>query len=80
MYTTKEEYTAAYAAAFIPDDTQEIHLVNMALETLFTDCFGRFPVQSVSGNQHIMCAYHGGANMILVETYQTKHDRHRILA
>ena len=27
-----------------------------------------------------MCAYHVGENVILVKAYQTKHDRHRLLA
>jgi hypothetical protein len=80
VYTTKEEYDAVYAAAFVPDVAQEVHLVNLSLETLFTDCIGRFPVRSVSGNQHVMCAYHVGANVILVKAYQTKHDRHQIPA
>ena len=76
----KEEYDAAYAAAFFPNVSQEIHLIDVSLETLFIDCFGRFLVQSVSINQHIMCAYHVWENVILVEAYQTKHDRHRLPA
>ena len=66
----REEYNAAYAAAFVPDVTEEIHLIDVSLETLFTDCFGKFPVGSVSGNQHIMCVYHIGENKILVKAYQ----------
>ena len=77
---TKEEYKTAYAAAFEPGVTHAVHLFDVALETLCTECFGRFPVQSISGNQYIMCAYHVGANVILVAAYQTTHDRHWIPA
>ena len=47
---------------------------------LYTDDMGRFPVRSRSGNQYIMLAYHCDCNTILVQPFQTKHDRHRIAA
>eukprot|EP00804_Cyclotella_cryptica_P019536 CCRYP_014299-RB/>CCRYP_014299-RB protein AED:0.40 eAED:0.40 QI:0/-1/0/1/-1/0/1/0/203 len=41
---------------------------------------GRFPVRSRSGNQYLMLAYHCDTNAILVEPFQSRHDRHRIPA
>ena len=39
---------------------------------------GRFPVQSRSGNNSIMLAYHADTNVILVEAFHSRQDRHRI--
>eukprot|EP00804_Cyclotella_cryptica_P025029 CCRYP_015949-RA/>CCRYP_015949-RA protein AED:0.34 eAED:0.26 QI:0/0/0/0.75/1/1/4/0/538 len=47
---------------------------------LYTDDMGRFPIRSRSGNQYIMLAYHCDSNAILVEPFQSRHDRHRIAA
>ena len=47
---------------------------------LYTDNKGRFPVRSRSGNQYLMVAYHCDINAILIEPFQTREDRHRILA
>ena len=39
---------------------------------------GAFPVRSRSGNYYIMLAYHVDTNAIVVEPFQSKHDRHRL--
>ena len=41
---------------------------------------GRFPVQSRSGNNSIMLAYHADTNVILVEAFHYRQDRHRLAA
>ena len=79
-YATPGKLAAAYAVAFAPTATREIHYFDIALDTLFTDCFGRFPIRALSGNQYIMCSYHVGANVILVQPYRTRHNTHRIPA
>ena len=41
---------------------------------------GRFPVRSLSGSYFIMLAYHVDANVILVDPFQSRHDRHHLAA
>ena len=50
------------------------------ISKLYSDDMGRFPVRSRSGNYYIMLAYHVDTNVILVEPFQSKHDRHRLAA
>eukprot|EP00956_Cyclotella_meneghiniana_P023402 scaffold45578_cov41-Cyclotella_meneghiniana.AAC.1 len=59
---------------------KELHIWDEPISKLFTDDMGRFPVQSRSGNQYLMLAYHCDTNAILIEPFQTRHDRHRIPA
>jgi hypothetical protein len=80
IYTTQAEYNITYAAAFKPQVCNKVHIFDVALETLYTDDCGQFPVQSFSGNQYIKCAYLVGANAILIEQFQTKSNAHRISA
>ena len=47
---------------------------------LFIEDTGRFPVRSCSGNQYLMVAYHCETNAILIESFQTREERHRIPA
>lgn len=54
--------------------SNELHCFEVALSTLYTDDFECFPIQALRGNQHIMIAYHVGANAILVQPFQTKHN------
>eukprot|EP00804_Cyclotella_cryptica_P000018 CCRYP_013701-RA/>CCRYP_013701-RA protein AED:0.35 eAED:0.46 QI:0/0/0/1/1/1/2/0/422 len=63
-----------------PAASKELHLWDEPISKLFTDDMGRFPVQSCSGNQYLMLAYHCDPNAILVEPFQSRHDRHRIPA
>ena len=58
----------------------ELHLSELPLHRLYTDDTGRFPIQSQSGNQYIMVAYHHSSNAILIQPFASKHDRHRIAA
>ena len=39
---------------------------------------GHFPVRSRSSKHCILLAYHVDTNAILVEPFQSRHDRHRI--
>jgi hypothetical protein len=55
IYTTQAEYNITYAAAFKPQVCNKVHIFDVALETLYTDDCGQFPVQSFSGNQYIKC-------------------------
>ena len=57
-----------------------LHLQEFDIATLHTDDTGRFPIRAMSGNQYIMVAYHDIANVILVQPFQSKADRHRIPA
>ena len=41
---------------------------------------GRFPIRSRRGNNFIMLAYHVDTNVILVEPFASRHDRHRLSA
>eukprot|EP00804_Cyclotella_cryptica_P029094 CCRYP_005281-RA/>CCRYP_005281-RA protein AED:0.19 eAED:0.20 QI:0/0/0/0.71/0.16/0/7/0/1210 len=63
-----------------PAASKELHLWDEPISKLFTDNMGRFPVRSRSGNQYLMLAYHCDTNAILVEPFQSRHNRHRIPA
>ena len=57
-----------------------MHIKVVPLSKLFTDDMGRFPIRAMSGNQHIMLAFHENANVILVQPFKTKDDTHHIPA
>eukprot|EP00804_Cyclotella_cryptica_P022720 CCRYP_012520-RA/>CCRYP_012520-RA protein AED:0.32 eAED:0.32 QI:0/-1/0/1/-1/1/1/0/364 len=63
-----------------PTPSHELHVVNEPVSKLYTDDMGRFPTRSCSGNQYNMLAYHCDSNAILVEPFQSCHDRNRIAA
>eukprot|EP00804_Cyclotella_cryptica_P000822 CCRYP_001069-RA/>CCRYP_001069-RA protein AED:0.19 eAED:0.19 QI:0/0/0/1/1/1/2/0/711 len=68
-------------AVFAPTPaSHELHVSVEPIGKLYTDDMGRFPTRSRSGNQYIMLAYHCDTNAILVEAFQSRHDRHRIAA
>ena len=50
------------------------------ISKLYSDDTGRFPIRSRSGNNYIMLAYHVDTNAILVEPFESRHDRHRLAA
>ena len=50
------------------------------ISKLYIDDMGRFPVQSRSINHYIMLAYHVDSNTILVEPFQSRHNRHLLAA
>jgi hypothetical protein len=60
--------------------SNELFVVVEPISKLYTDDMGRFPVRSRSGNHYIMLAYHADCNVILVEAFESRHDRHRIAA
>ena len=62
-----------------PPAAHELHVFVEPIGKLYTDDMGRFPTRSRSGNQYIMLAYHCDTNAILVEAFQSRHDRHRML-
>ena len=51
-----------------------------SVSKLYSDDMGRFPVRSRSGNYFIMLAYQVDCNVILIESFQSRHDRHRLAA
>ena len=50
------------------------------MSKLYSDDMGRFPIRSRNGNYFIVLAYHVDTNVILVEPFQSRHDRHRLAA
>ena len=56
----------------------ELHIYARAMNTIFTDDMGRFPVGSCSGNSYIMLAHHIGANAIIIQPFKSKADAHQI--
>eukprot|EP00804_Cyclotella_cryptica_P030065 CCRYP_016955-RA/>CCRYP_016955-RA protein AED:0.37 eAED:0.35 QI:0/-1/0/1/-1/1/1/0/377 len=62
----------------VPTLSHKLHVVIEPVSKLYTDDMDRFPTRSRSGNQYIMLAYHCDSNAILVEPFQSRHDRHRI--
>ena len=60
--------------------TQELFIRTEPIIKLYTDDMGRFPIRSRRGNNFIMLAYHVNTNVILVEPFDSRHDRHRLAA
>ena len=58
--------------------SNELHIRIHAINKLYTDDTGRFPVQARSGNQYIMVAYHCNRNAILACLLKTRKDTHRL--
>jgi hypothetical protein len=58
----------------------ELHIYSIALNTIYTDDMGRFPIQSFNGNNYIMLAHHKGANAIFIQPFKSMADAHRIPA
>ncbi|KAL7531028.1 hypothetical protein ACHAXR_003813, partial [Thalassiosira sp. AJA248-18] len=58
----------------------ELHICVRHISRLYTDGTGCFPVTSRSRNQYMMVAYHCDSNVILVEPFQSRKDRHRLAA
>jgi hypothetical protein len=78
--TKPKEPSKATSPSIPASPSKEMHIWTKPISKLFTDDMGRFPVRSRSGNQYIMLAYHCDSNAILVEPFQSRHDRHRIPA
>ena len=60
--------------------SKELYITTEPMSKLYTDDMGRFPVHSRSGNNFVMLSYHVDTNVILVEPFESRHDRHRIAA
>ena len=60
--------------------SKELFIITETISKIYTDDMGRFPVRSRSGNHFIMLAYHVYTNVILVEPFASRHDRHRLAA
>ena len=58
--------------------TKERYVQIEPISKLYTNDMDCFPVRSCSGNYFIMLAYHVESNVILVEPFQSRHDRHRL--
>ena len=59
---------------------KELYVWVEPIRKLYTNDMGRFPVGSRSGNYFIMLAYYVDSNIILVEPFQSRHNRHRLAA
>ena len=81
--STKPQQVIQHLPPLLPEfqpALTELLVYTVALNTIFTDDMGRFPVTSFSGNNYIMLAHHVGANAILIEPFKSKADTHRIPA
>ena len=61
-------------------NSQELFIRTEPISKLYTDNMGRFPIHSRRGNNFIMLAYHVDTNVILVEPFASRHDRHHLAA
>ena len=60
--------------------SNKLFVVVVPVSKLYNDDMGRFPIFSRSGHRYIMLAFHCNSNIILIEPFQSRHDRHRIAA
>ena len=58
--------------------SQELFIRTDPISKLYTDDMGCFPIRSRQGNNFIMLTYHVDTNIILVEPFASRHDRHRL--
>jgi trans-aconitate methyltransferase len=58
----------------------KLHIYTRAMNTLFTDNMGQFPIELRSRNSYIMLAHHVRANAIIIEPFKFKADTHQIPA
>ena len=56
--------------------SKELYITTEPIRKLYTDDMGRFPVRSRSGNNFLMLYYHVDTNVILVDPFESRHDRH----
>ena len=61
-----------------PAASNELHIGVQHLRKLYTDVTGRFLVKAHSGNQYIMVDYPFQSNAILLATFQSRKDTHRL--
>jgi hypothetical protein len=58
----------------------KLHIYTRAMNTIFTDNMGQFPIELRSRNSYIMLAHHVRANAIIIEPFKFKADTHQIPA
>ena len=59
---------------------QELFIRTEPISKLYTDDMGRLPIRFCRGNNFIMIAYHVDTNVMLVELFASRHNRHRLSA
>ena len=60
--------------------SNELYVVVDPVSKLYTDDMGWFPIRSRSGHHYIMLEFNCDSNVILIEPFQYRHDRHHIAA
>ena len=60
--------------------SKELHVVIEPVIKLYTDDMGQFPIRSCSGHCYVMLAFHCDSNVIPIEPFQSRHDRHHTAA
>jgi hypothetical protein len=81
--STKPQQPKQHIAPLLPSEQplpNELHIYTRAMDRIFTNDIGQFPIKSQSGNSYIMLAHHVGANAIIIEPFKSKADTHRIPA
>ena len=58
--------------------SKEIYITTETIIKLYNDDMGRFPVRSRSGIRLLMLSYHMDTNVILVDPFESRHNRHRL--
>ena len=78
---SKPTWSVSPLSSDIPVKTSnKLYVVVEPVNKLYTDGMGRFPIRPPYGHRHIMLAFHCDSNVILIENFQYRHDRHRIAA
>ena len=65
----------------LPDvKSRKLYVVIEPIRKIYTDDMGHFPVRSCSGNHYFILVYHVETNVILVDAFHSRHNRHRLAA
>ena len=66
----------------IPPKTKskELYITTKPISKFYTDDMGRFLVRSQSGNHFVVLSYNVDTNVILVESFKSRHDCHLLVA
>ena len=60
--------------------TGPLYVVVETVSKLYNDGMGRFTIRSRSDHRYVMLTFHCDSNVILIEPFQSRHDRHHITA
>ena len=79
-WTTPEEYSATSSPTTLYPLllTKELKIWEELISKIYTDYMGRFPIRSCIGNLYLILSYQCDCNIILVEPFLPKQDRHRL--